>query len=595
MKKWLLLLLLPLLLAGCGDNGNDTGSTPPPTETPGFHTPGHPLTEQTDGAVQVFLPEGETYRTVLTLEEGLLLARPGKLVLTEGKNMTPVLTAAVDYDWIGSVPSGIALWQKERHRILLLSEWLKEIGTLHLPEDLEGQPFLSPDGKLLYYSTGREIRVMELGTGINRPVFQANEKRVVLTALMHDGQVLRCTLSGEGEETTLILWAESGQIMASGEEYEGLAAEGGFFLRLPDPAGVRLVFGTNDGSTGILQNIGHEEEIHPLTESDRLLVLRKGQKLQLELYDLVTGRHIAAVALPGAKQLWDIRMEADGSVRFFCDLDGGALCRWDPSQSTVTDETDYTGPFYTRQEPDREGLAAVEAWLKTLSEQFGIEFVMGEAVLSEQPEDYTYLPEHLVSVYETYIPLLEQALDSFPEGIFAKAMEPRGGKLKLCLVREVNGVAEKGTLDRTQGIQFWLEQDAVVALPVNGELEQNLYHQIMHILESRIFAKVTTLDKWHTLNPKDFLYDNDYIANLHRPEGPYLDGENRYFIDVFSMSFGKEDRARIFEFAATGGNEALFQSKPMQAKLSTLCEAIRKAFDLTKYQEPLPWEQYLTK
>ena len=92
-----------------------------------------------------------------------------------------------------------------------------------------------------------------------------------------------------------------------------------------------------------------------------------------------------------------------------------------------------------------------------------------------------------------------------------------------------------------------------------------------------------------------FVYDNDYLSNLHRQDTQYLEGEGRYFIDMFSMSFAREDRARIFEFAATGGNEALFRSKPMQAKLSTLCEAIRKAFDLTKYQEPLPWEQYLTK
>ena len=31
----------------------------------------------------------------------------------------------------------------------------------------------------------------------------------------------------------------------------------------------------------------------------------------------------------------------------------------------------------------------------------------------------------------------------------------------------------------------------------------------------------------------------------------------------------------------------------MQNKLKTLCQGIRKAFGLEKYQEPLIWEQYL--
>jgi hypothetical protein len=114
-------------------------------------------------------------------------------------------------------------------------------------------------------------------------------------------------------------------------------------------------------------------------------------------------------------------------------------------------------------------------------------------------------------------------------------------------------------------------------------------------MESRIFNKVLTLDKWHTLNPQGFLYDNDYLSNLHRQDTQYLEGENRYFIDMFSMSFAREDRARIFEYASTPDNEALFSSPAMQSKLKTLCEAVRKAFGLTKYQGELIWEQYLSK
>ena len=62
---------------------------------------------------------------------------------------------------------------------------------------------------------------------------------------------------------------------------------------------------------------------------------------------------------------------------------------------------------------------------------------------------------------------------------------------------------------------------------------------------------------------------------------------------MYSMSFPKEDRARIMEFAMTEGNAACFQSKTMQAKLKLLCQGIREAFGLRKSPETFLWEQYL--
>ena len=64
---------------------------------------------------------------------------------------------------------------------------------------------------------------------------------------------------------------------------------------------------------------------------------------------------------------------------------------------------------------------------------------------------------------------------------------------------------------------------------------------------------------------------------------------------MYSMSFPKEDRARIMEYAMMPGNEAYFKSSTMQSKLKTVCKGIREAFGLKKYAEPLPWEQYLKK
>ena len=100
-------------------------------------------------------------------------------------------------------------------------------------------------------------------------------------------------------------------------------------------------------------------------------------------------------------------------------------------------------------------------------------------------------------------------------------------------------------------------------------------------------------DRWDELNPKGFAYDYDYITNMTRDGSAYLQDSNRYFIDTYSMSFPKEDRARIMEYAMTEGNEFYFQSTAMQAKLLALCQGIREAFGLRKSPETFLWEQYL--
>jgi hypothetical protein len=459
---------------------------------------------------------------------------------------------------------------------------------------VEGVPQLTADGKLLYHSAGNRIEAMALDTGICHPVFEVGSRQVSLDDLLGDGTLLRCTVTDGEKKETLILSADNGEVLASGEDYQTLTtAGGGFFLRMTDAPVTRLVFGTTDGQKGILMNEAVNGTLMPLPEQNKIAILENDA---ITLYDLVSGRKAAVVLLPGVMEIWGLRMEADGSVWFFCDAAGKErLCAWNTANSAVEDETVYTAPFYSRQEPDVEGLSAVADKLKELSDRFEIEFLMGEDVLSTQPKDYTYMTEYLVPVYEKYLQTLEDTLNRFPEGFFAKAMEPRKGKLTICLVRQVCGVAEAGTLDQNQGIQFWDNENGVVAVCLNDGLEQSLYHMLMHVMESRIFNKVLTLDKWHTLNPQGFLYDNDYLSNLHRQDTQYLEGENRYFIDMFSMSFAREDRARIFEYASTPDNEALFSSPAMQSKLKTLCEAVRKAFGLTKYQGELIWEQYLSK
>ena len=160
-------------------------------------------------------------------------------------------------------------------------------------------------------------------------------------------------------------------------------------------------------------------------------------------------------------------------------------------------------------------------------------------------------------------------------------------------MRSIQGSPESGSLETATGIQFYQESHAYITIAVGKYAERALYHELYHVMETRLLTGSTAFDRWDALNPKGFTYDLDYTANRNRQAEQYLQPGNRSFVDTYSMSYPKEDRARIMETAMCDGNEGLFRSSTMQGKLRCLSQAIREAYDLKKSTEIFRWEQYL--
>ena len=59
------------------------------------------------------------------------------------------------------------------------------------------------------------------------------------------------------------------------------------------------------------------------------------------------------------------------------------------------------------------------------------------------------------------------------------------------------------------------------------------------------------------------------------------------------MTYRKEDRARIMEYAMADGYEASFRSETMQKKLRMRWLGIRQALGLETFEKPLRGEKYL--
>ena len=134
-------------------------------------------------------------------------------------------------------------------------------------------------------------------------------------------------------------------------------------------------------------------------------------------------------------------------------------------------------------------------------------------------------------------------------------------------MREIIGSAESGSVSRANGIQFMNGTDAYIVLAAGGTSEKALYHELYHVMETYILGNSIALDQWAKLNPVGFEYDYDYLANAQRDGSEFLQPDTRSFVDTYSMSYPKEDRARIFEYAMTAGNEPLFAASPLQYKL----------------------------
>jgi hypothetical protein len=190
--------------------------------------------------------------------------------------------------------------------------------------------------------------------------------------------------------------------------------------------------------------------------------------------------------------------------------------------------------------------------------------------------------------------MLEKAIRAYPADIYKKiGKKSANKKLTVALVREITGRNELGSPTQEQGVYFIHDGSVYLILAVSDQIEATFYHQLFHAMDSYILVEAKTYDDWGLLNPEGFAYDNSYLLNETRDPQNYLEEETRAFIDLYSMSYPKEDRATIMEYAMQPGMEAYFTSSIMQKKLDTLCNGIRKAFWLKEEECNLPWEQYL--
>ncbi len=577
MKRRMPILALVLLLTGCAapdPTPTDTTAPTPPTTAPTQPAPVSSWMEDLD----------REYRAMALMGEDLLLFGDGVLALYQDGAVAATLEAAVPLPDSGAVTvleEGLVYFDAADSTLVTLDKELKETGRISLGETVSGGVTLSPDGQQLYYCNATGIRVWDVQTRIHRNLKRMEGNWLGVTGSLREGAYLLCSLKmADDSIRTMAVSSTTGETLYEGEELADITGTGDFYTCVTDR---EWIFGYYEQQP---QNLWVEGAVALPRLQMALTVTMETGGSELQLYDLNTGLKIAHDHVPAedlsSPVLWQ------GKLAF---LTGNQLCIWDyvvsPLLNPVVDTTVYTAYRYTADAPDYEGLAALQTRAEELEQQYGIDILMWNDVVAAQPAGYLFRVEYRTQAYDEALTALEGALARFPESFFKKAASWTGdGTLHLVLTGG-------GTVPADEcGTQYLLGWDAYILLDVHNDLEQTFYHGLGHVIDTLVLSNSHGYYEWHTVNPSGFAYDNRYDAWQDR-QSKYLEGNNRYFVNSYSMTFPVEDRASLLEYAMMPGNREIFESKHMQTKLSRLKTGLREAFDLEG--DAYPWEQYLKK
>ena len=567
MKKSLALLLAVLLLCGCvappveteGTTEPTTMPTTQPTETTqprpvGLYQEGSDIELLTQGAVRAY-PLKSHCNTMGLMGEKILVFFDGErtqvhayageeMILEQSASMYPLL--GDDGLGLQTMAGGMSHYDIDTQTLVILDNDLKETARLILPDGILDTPIVSQDRKNVYYCDAQGICVMDVETGISHPLRRHEGKQMELMGLLFDGNLLACRVTdGQGNATVSFIQTGNGQQLFTDHGLEYIYGYGeDFFLLRHDEDGSEHLFGTREGDMQVFYP--DEGELMEALALGGMLIRDEDS---LDLFDLATGLCSASLSLEGLVNVRCITPDERGYIWFLaCEeaTDSDVLYRWEVAMSPADDETVYTSPRYTEENPNVEALEALQDRAAAIADIFGIRLRVGMYGNMEPWQNFRN--EHRVDIVDDSLTRLEQLLAQFPEGFLERLgwISDRGA-LTISLVRE---------MENGPSAQIWYDGSAYIVLEIREDMSTALYTSLYRVIDTFILDEISQLDEWDAENPA-------------------------------------QDRNDLFVAAMTANNGEYFADDDVQYKLYRLCRAIRYAFGLRRYESMLPWEQYL--
>ena len=593
MKRLILVLLAVFMLAGCAPkeelSSGEKEVQAEQTQNVNIYIANSSVEQQTKGAVKVYVPEEDTYIGMSTMGENVVLATDlTQLILMDGetgdlgasiKVGEPISCEATDFT---VSEHGVSYYREDGQELVFLDTQLRQQAKVEIPADISGHPCVSHANQEVYYCKDKEVRALHLQTGISRLVKSQVCQSIELVASHLDGTMLACRVINEqGAENMLYLDSATGQTLDDVSRLTDIQTGATEYL-VSRTEGIvdQQIFGSLDGEAQVLTVEEPVTAVFPLNGAYRWY-MDEGT-LVMDYYDFATGTHSAQVRMVGVGE--PIAVAADSKYIWFLAMEGETemLYRWDVSASPTGNAHNYIIPLYTRSEPNVQGLQQCAQRAMELKEKYGLYVHVGEEAL-EVTGGYELVSEYLVPSMSAMMDRIEVLLSQFPSGFWEESLAK--GDLHISLVRSIAGNKEM--------VQFYENGDAYVLLQASENIEDNFLHGVAYIIDSHVLGNSRDYDTWKKLNPEEFDYDYHYYNYQKYGDSEYLSDENRYFADAYAMTFPHEDRCRLFVHAMLDGNEEIFKTDAMQAKLKRMCQGIRESYGYEKDGNTYQWERYL--
>ena len=654
-KRILLCLLAALVLftTGCA---KEVGITPAPDEQPGSgqQTPDVPVTPgdetvppvEDDAAPEQQPPAVEPEPSILdnrqpldalgvvsqvpleqTMLPSVLLLDSGLLVwgYELGEDMTSVLKFYVLSTQTGEVLyetsfAGIDVLDVQRcggavsvidwadGEIFLLDQTLQQIQTHQVPADYNAV-HVSPDMTKAYSITKEEgIRVTDLATG-DVTVLAENVIRMLESGRCGD----LVSFSGTDRDS---LMAVRGVVDLAAGEVTMLPFEGAF-SNASCSEDVWLASHMGEDEDYYIGKADRPYRFSPEGQYATVRMLGDPARLLAVSYDANGSSEMTLYGLDGS---FLSRCTFDGvlltSDPVWSQEDGGYYCAaakhedgsahlffWDLSVP-VAGESLQLEPAY---ETELAAGTAVSQELydraATLSEQYGITVRIADQIVTEYG-DFIAVMEADERYVSDGLDAVESALSSLPQGFMKQLLYGNQIEIEFHLA----GALEKTDLPEvvsgfTSFSGFVETQEGRTVLVVDitraGSLEQTIYHEIVHLIDNKMTFDANlrgdspySEEAWAALNPEGFEYAN---TTSEMPMSYFSDGYESWFVDLYSRTFAREDRARILEYAMIGSDWTFSSAPKRLAKLEYLCACIRDSFDTTGWPEQTVWEETLAR
>ena len=609
MKRFIFLLLMVLLLAGCANE--DISPTVVPTEALVVTEPAEPWVERVgmdwdkEGILQeipLTVPDGLHYTAMMEFNGDLLLwsmdnhrtdVQYAELCLIELDDGSVIAQRDVQvsgYVYPSCTGRNIYLCDTNGGMIYQLDKSLQTVSTWSM-QPTDGSIYVSATGSLYLLDYESHLMYYDLDTGNTFPVLAGNPDISWV----------------DNHENTLIVKYYDPDL--GSPKYAVVDLVGGEYFVAPLDEAVDNV--TRTGNTWLyekyldqyvyyLQTDG-TEPLRVSTGYNALSILKEGYLLAnaldgttLNLYRM-DGSFVSGCTVfenqngyVASDFIWN---ESLGGYFFVARSydENSRLLFWDIAQQTEGQNL----PFEPMPQPD-EVQSMLEQRAEALGRKYGVTILVGDDCDTQFDEFSATLICDLDRV-NAALDTLDEALGGYPEGFIRQL---RYGYIKGIQIQLVSDLQADGSGRTGGGYNAFTQPQFdyyLMVMDIDDCFVETYYHEFSHIIDSYLDwdaqereGALYSEEEWNSLNPRWFdgyTYDYSQMQSLEQ------DGA---FIRSYATISPTEDRATVMEYAMVSWGKWSFEdAKVLQKKLDYYCRCIRDAFDTAGWPETTLWEQYL--